>query len=371
MSPSPPSETLEATLRLAMVVGVGPRLRRVLLDRFGTSEKVLRAAPSALRELPGVGSTLCRRILDAERDIDAAEELSFCRQHGIDVLSESDDAYPAMLRQIHDPPAVLFLRGKLEPRDMVSIAIVGTRHATNYGIRQAERLAAGLSRAGFTIVSGLARGIDAAAHRAALSAGGRTLAVLGGGIHQIYPPEHAPLSDEIATSGAVLSEVPPRVPPKSGLFPQRNRIISGLTLGTIVVEAALRSGALITSTHAMEQGREVFAVPGPVDLRTSQGCHRLIRDGATLVENVEDVLEQLGPLIQPTSHEQGQEIRRPSELLLNDQKIVLEAIHSDPILLDDVAVASGLPINRVLSTITVLEVKHLIRRLSGNRVVRS
>jgi DNA processing protein len=252
---------------------------------------------------------------------------------------------------------------------------VGTRHATQYGVAQAERLAGGLVRAGYTVVSGLARGIDAAAHRGALKAGGRTLAVLGSGVLNIYPPEHAQLATEIITHGALLGENPPRSPPLSGAFPQRNRIITGLSLGVIVIEASERSGALISARHAMEQGREVFALPGRVDSRTSRGCHRLIRDGAKLVETIDDVLEELGPLATPTPAARGDNeppIRHPAELQLNEpEKAVLAAVGDEPLTIDEVVVASGLAVQNVLATISVLEMRRLIRRLGGNRVMRN
>ncbi len=195
---------------------------------------------------------------------------------------------------------MLFVRGAIVPRDLLGVAIVGSRHATHYGLKIARQLASGLARPVLTIVSGLARGIDAAAHQGALDAGGRTLGVLGSGVLTIYPPEHVALSEQVIRSGALISEAPLRAAPTTGSFPQRNRLISGLTLGVIVVEAADRSGALITARHAMEQGREVFAVPGRIDERMSRGCHRLIRDGATLVETIDDVLAELGPLAHST-----------------------------------------------------------------------
>jgi len=368
----PMPDSVENILRLAMVSGIGPRTRKLLLERFGSSSAVLQAAPSELREVPGVGPKLCQRIAFAEKEINVAEELEFCHQHDIGILTDDHPNYPRMLSEIHDPPAALFVRGAIQSADMMAVAIVGTRHSTNYGNRQAERLAAGLARAGVTIVSGLARGIDAAAHRGALSAGGRTLAVLAGGVMRVYPPEHEALAADIARRGALLSETPPRFPPKSGMFPQRNRIISGLSLGVIVVEAADRSGALITATHANEQGREVFAVPGPVDLRTSHGCHQLIRDGAKLVEGVDDVLNELGPLIQPTPNQSGKAIHSPAELQLNDQeRAILDAIESQPTSLDQVSLKSGLPIQRVLATVSVLEMRRLIRRVSGSLVART
>jgi len=364
-----------AAVRLALVSGVGPIVRQALLERFQTATAVLAASEHELREVKGVGAKLAGAIHRAAEEVDAEEELSFCAAERIEVWLETDPAYPLRLRDIHDPPGVLFLQGTILPADELAIAIVGTRHATAYGLQQAERLAGGLARAGYTVVSGLARGIDAAAHRGALAAGGRTLAVLGSGLSDIYPPEHAGLAKEIAASGAVLSEQPPRVPPLSGAFPQRNRIISGLSLGTIVVEADIHSGALITARLASEQGREVFAVPGRVDNRMSHGCHRLIRDGAKLVESVDDVLEELGPLASParlpSESDDGREIRHPVELQLNPQEqAVLAAIGDEQSLIDDVIVRSGLPVPRVLSTLSVLEMRRLVRRVSGNRVQR-
>jgi DNA processing protein len=361
-----------AALRLALVSGVGPITRQALMQRFQTAEQVFRASATELREVKGVGTKLANALLTAERDVDAAEELAYCQSRQIEVLLDTDANYPARLKEIHDPPGVLFLQGEILKLDELAIAIVGTRHATSYGTQQAERLASGLARAGYTIVSGLARGIDAAAHRGALAAGGRTLAVLGSGIENLYPPEHRALADEVRTRGALLSEAPPRTPPLGGAFPQRNRLISGLSLGVIVVEAAERSGALITTTHATEQGREVFAVPGRVDNRMSRGCHKLIRDGAKLVQDVDDVLEELGPLAQPSKREDGLEIRHPIELQLNPQEqAVLQAIGDELCVIDDVIVRSGLPVPRVLSTLSVLEMRRLVRRVSGNRVQRA
>jgi len=359
-------------VRLALVSGVGPRHRQDLLARFGTPAAVLAANSAELESVGGIGPKIAARIRAARVEIDAEGELALSAEHGIDVLTETSDGYPRPLVQIHDPPGVLFRRGAYLAQDELAIAIVGTRHATRYGVQQAERLAGSLARAGFAIVSGLARGIDAAAHRGALAAGGRTIAVLGSGLLNIYPPEHEALAHDVAESGCLLSESPPRMVPISGAFPQRNRIISGLSLGTIVVEAAARSGALITARHAYEQGREVFAVPGPIDSRLSRGCHALIKDGAKLVESIDDVLAELGPLAENIEREDGSTIAQPAELLLNDiEQQVLQAIDSSPISLDEVASGCGLPIHRVLSTVSVLEVRRLVRRVSGTQVVRA
>jgi DNA processing protein len=365
------AEELVDSVRLALVSGVGPLLRKALLERFGSPAAVLAAARDELQCVDGIGPKIAARIIAARDEVDAEGELELAAEHGIDVLTETDAQYPRPLRQIHDPPGVLFRRGKL-PQDELAVAIVGTRHATRYGLAQAERLAGSLARTGFTVVSGLARGIDAAAHRGALAAGGRTIAVLASGLLEIYPPEHEKLADEVAEGGYLISEAPPRMVPISGAFPQRNRVISGLSLGTIVIEAPERSGALITARHAYEQGREVFAVPGPIDSRMSRGCHSLIKDGAKLVESIDDVLAELGPLAENVEREDGTILQRPAELVLNEiEQKVLAAIDGAPTSIDVIAAASKLPIHRVLSTISVLEMRRLIRRTSGTLVTRS
>jgi DNA processing protein len=305
------------SLRLSLVSGVGPLLRKALLDRFSSPAAVLAAAKDELQCVDGIGPKIAARIVAARDEIDAEAELQLAAENGIDVLTDTDSDYPRLLKQIHDPPGVLFRSGEGLAQDELAVAIVGTRHATRYGLAQAERLAGSLARTGFTVVSGLARGIDAAAHRGALAAGGRTIAVLASGILEIYPPEHEKLADEVAASGYLVSEAPPRMVPLSGAFPQRNRVISGLCVGTIVVEAPDRSGALITARHAYEQGREVFAVPGPVDSRMSRGCHALIKDGAKLVETIDDVLAELGPLAEKIQRDDGTQLQQPAEVLLN------------------------------------------------------
>jgi DNA processing protein len=366
------TDELVDAVRLALVSGVGPRHRQDLLARFGSPAAVLAASVGQLQEVSGIGPKIAARIAAANDEVDAEAELELAAEHGIDVLTEADEAYPRLLRQIHDPPGVLFRRGTFAAQDELAIAIVGTRHATQYGLRQAERLAGGLARVGFTVVSGLARGIDAAAHRGALAAGGRTIAVLASGLLNVYPPEHEQLAIDVAASGCLLSEAPPRFEPIAGAFPQRNRIISGLTVGTIVVEAANRSGALITARHAYEQGREVFAVPGPIDSRLSHGCRALIKDGAKLVQTIDDVLAELGPLAEHIERADGTVVAQPAELLLNElEQLVLQAIGCVPTSIDAITAASGLPVHRVLSTLSVLEMRRLVRRVSGTQVVRA
>jgi DNA processing protein len=365
------AEAFRASLLLALIPGVGPRTRATLLEHFGNPQAVLDAATCELRDVPGIGRRLCDRIRAADCEIDVDREIRVCQDNDIAIVMELDARYPRLLREIPDPPAVLFCQGQWESRDQLSMAIVGTRHATHYGRRQTERLSRGLARTGLTVVSGLARGVDGAAHRAALETGGRTIAVLGSGLLNVYPPEHTKLAQAIRQSGVVVSELPPFQKPMSGTFPQRNRLISGLSLGVLVIEAAKRSGALISASHAAVQGREVFAVPGPADSKLSWGCHQLIRDGAKLVQNVEDVLDELGPLVEAVPGTNGDNIHHPAELNLNAQeRQLLNAIRCEPTAIEELVVATGLPIQRVLSTISVLEVRHLIRRVSGIYVVR-
>jgi DNA processing protein len=374
-------ESFLAHVRLACVPGVGSVARQRLLERFGSPQGVFAASPSELAGVPKVGRKLAQLIPEFAMSSVAEETLELCRRRGVEILVEGGPGYPRLLSQIPDPPGMLFVRGRLEPCDALAVAIVGSRHATAYGRRVAHQLAGGLARAGYTIVSGLARGIDHAAHRGALDAGGRTLAVLGSGVLEIYPPEHADLAVEVVRQGALMSEAPPLSAPQAGAFPSRNRIVSGLTLGTVVVEAADRSGALITARLAGEQGREVFAVPGPIDSRTSRGCHRLIRDGAKLVETVDDILEEFGPLFEKAVAADGREVQSPAELRLDDvERTVLAALDGQladagggaaSVDLDELVAASGLAVSRVLAAIGVLEARRIARRLPGNRVARA
>ena len=373
MEPAPSDDHLADLVLLTMVPGVGPHTFQALLERFETPTRVLDARLGDLRDVPGVGPRLAEKIQQARQELDCAGEIELCRKAGVSLIARGGPCYPQPLEEIPDPPALLYARGVFEPRDQLAIALVGSRRCTTYGTRVAERLAGALARTGFTIVSGLARGIDAAAHRGAIKAGGRTIAVLANGLGQIYPPEHAELAEEVAGSGVLLTELPMRQGPLAGLFPQRNRIISGLSLGVVVVEAAPRSGSLSTAAHAMEQNREVFAVPGPVDSLASRGCHRLIRDGARLVETVDDILEELGPLAREVRAAPDEPaVRHPAELALSDQeRSLLGQLESQPSGVDELIVRTGLTASQVLATLSVLELKRLVRRLPGHQFVRA
>ncbi|MCL4145207.1 UNVERIFIED_CONTAM: hypothetical protein GTU68_043246, partial [Idotea baltica] len=277
-----------------MLPKIGPRTLVALLDHFGSAQAVLAAPGPALAQVPGVGPKLIHTIRTAHHHVDLEGLLKWCDENDSDILVQGTSQYPARLNDLPDAPPMLFVRGDITTDDQLAVAIVGTRHATHYGLKQAERFGYALAKAGVTVVSGLARGIDAAAHNGALNAGGRTLAVLGSGLGQIYPSEHEGLAKAVAADGAVISEYAPDAKPRGGMFPQRNRLIAGLSLATLVVEAPDRSGALITARMAGEQGREVLALPGNVTSRASRGCNQLIRDGATLVQTVDDILESLG-----------------------------------------------------------------------------
>ncbi len=360
-------------LRLTMVPGVGPHTLGALIAHFRSAGRVLAASRAKLRDVAGIGPKLADNIADAAQHIDAQAELDLCRQQGARLLAQTDPEYPPLLKDIPDPPSLLYIKGRLDPRDQLAIAVVGSRRSTPYGERTAERLASALARTGFTVVSGLARGIDAAAHRGALKSGGRSIAVLANGLASIYPPEHVDLARALTESGGIVSEMPMRQSPLAGLFTQRNRIISGLCLGVVVVEATPRSGSLSTARHAMEQNREVFAVPGPVDSLSSRGCHRLIRDGARLVETVDDVLEELGPLSREIRAAPDEPpVRHPAELALSDsERDLLGHLGDEPTGVDELIGRTQLTASQVMATLSVLELKRLVRRLPGHRFVRA
>lgn len=299
------------------------------------------------------------------------------------VLPLEDERYPERLRTISDPPPVLYCDGLPEPEDRLAIAVVGARQATSYGIRVTEALARDLSYLGFTIVSGMARGIDAAAHRGALAARGRTIAVLGCGLDVVYPPEHDRLRAEIARSGSVMTEFPPGTRPLASHFPRRNRILSGLALGVVVVEAAEGSGSLITARLALDQGREVFAVPGPLDAPLSRGPHGLIKQGAKLVETVEDIVEELLPQLEGAAARPSRRPTPPNSLpgleevaglnlsdLSADEKCVLAFMTREPMTIDALTESAGLPAPIVAGALLELELKEVVRQMPGQRYYR-
>ncbi len=351
-----------ALLRLAYLE-LPPRRLLSLLEHLDNPEEIFNASRHELLRIEGMTESAAARILNAPEL--SAEAWDRWRQSGAHILTWRDDEYPVSLREIEDFPPLLFVRGSLHEKDRFAIAIVGTRKPTAYGRNVAERLARELSRYGLTIVSGGARGIDTSAHVGALRAGGRTLAVLGCGVDVAYPPESASLFDRIASQGAVLSEYPPGVDPDAWRFPARNRIVSGLSLGVLVIEAPSDSGALITATHALEQGKPVFAVPGNIDTGHSAGCHRLIKDGAVLVDNVEDIVRALGIASEPPPE------RNVSAVQLTPvQQEVLRALSLVPKHVDVLADELNLPVAQLNAELLILEMHNLVRRQPGNTYVR-
>ena len=360
-------DRLRATLRLHLAEGVGALLFRRLIEAFGSVEGVFSSTPGRWREIEGVGEKTCRAI-QAVTDEQIDAELAEAQRRGVQVLCQDDEGFPAALKTIHDCPPVLYVRGRLEPADAVAMAVVGARRCTYYGLEQGERFGQLLGRAGFTVVSGGARGIDAAAHRGALAASGRTIAVMGCGLSRTYPRENADLFERIVAdgAGAIVSELPMAVDVKGENFPKRNRIISGLSLGVLVVEAARRSGTLITARMAGQQGRDVFALPGRVDSPTSQGTNELIRGGATLVGGLDDILAQLGRVgsvmtpPQPTA-EQRIAAAGPDE---TEQKL-LDALGDGALGLDEVVRRTGLETGKVAAGMTMLAIKGLVAQRPG------
>jgi len=347
------------------VRGIGPARLRALLDTFGSVQGAWEARADALREV-GLDRRSLGNLLQAREELDLVAEMAKVERQGVEVLTWDDPRYPARLMAINDPPPVLYIRGDLRPDDDWAVAIVGTRQASAYGKEAARVLATDLVRAGVTIVSGLARGIDAQVHRAALEAKGRTLAVLGSGVDIIYPWENSKLAEEIVGHGALISEYALGTQPEANNFPPRNRVISGLSRGVIVVEAGEQSGALITADFAADQGRDVFAVPGSIFHRGSQGTNRLIRDGATPVLSANDVLEALNLTAVPQQVEAQMLFPTdPTEALLLDQ------LAEDPVHVDEVSRATGLPIAAVTSTLALMELKGLVRQAGGMSYVRA
>jgi DNA processing protein len=348
-------------LALRMVRGVGNVTYRELLTAFGSPEAALHASAGALIGA-GVHAEVARAITSFDQWRAVEAELHKIARTGVRLVTRLDTEYPENLTHLHDPPPFLYVRGSLIPEDRLAIAIVGSRFSSAYGRGVARDLARGLTEKGVTVVSGLARGVDVEAHRATLEAKGRTIAVLGSGVDVIYPSEHRSLAADIPSQGAVLSEFPLGSKPDAVHFPYRNRVISGLALGTVVVEAAENSGSLITARFALEQNREVFAVPGVITSVRSRGPHKLIKDGAKLVENVEDILQEIAPGLTRTPSAQAMELTPPLE---PHEASLLRLFEHDPLHVDLLIAKSGLTPARVLEVLLELELKGLVTQLPG------
>ncbi len=369
----PVPDVVRDHLTLALVPGLGPKLTAALLDRFGSAAAARQATAAQLRTIPHIGDKTAAEMATALRAVDVRRELELIEAFGVTPVPLGDAAYPPPLLPLSTAPPLLYFRGAWIDADANAVGIVGSRACTGYGKRVAAEIARGLARAGVTVVSGLARGIDGAAHRGALEAGGRTIAVLAGGLSSIYPPEHTELADEVASAGAVVTETPMTVAPQPGMFPARNRIISGLSRGIVVVEANIKSGALITVGHALEQGKEVFAVPGPTDSPASAGCLELIRKGARLVRNAADILDDLKGIatpewkrapsaqpmlfVEPPPPQPGN--LEPTQQAVWDQLATKR--HADELARD-----TGLGAGELAKALMQLELKRLARRLPGN-----
>lgn len=364
-------------LALNLVPGLGPRLTAALLRHFGSAAAIRSATANDLLQAPKIGQKLSADFAAAISTVDVDAECGLIERHGIRLLVQGFSGYPESLAEITGAPHILYTRGTLTPADRKAVAIVGSRGCTPYGKRVTDQLASALSRAGYTIVSGLARGIDGVAHSAALKAGGRTIAVLAGGLSRIYPPEHADLAAAVEQNGALISEAPMAAEPLPQMFPSRNRIISGLARAVVVVEANDRSGSLITARHAAEQGRDVFAIPGPVDSPASAGCLKLIRDGATLARHADDVLEGLEKM--ESSAESlfdivenaitPAEVATPPDLEDTPRRIwefLAGGAHPG----DSIAQELGLAVPELSRSLMQLEMKRIVRRLPGNRYER-
>jgi len=366
-------DSREALVALNLIEHVGPVRARQLLEHFGDAAKILSASKHQLLHVRGIGEETAESIASWEKSVHLAAEMKRITDSGCEIVVQSDTHYPELLREIYDPPTVLYVKGKLLPKDKNGVAMVGSRMTTHYGIEVARKLAYQLAYTGVTVVSGGARGIDTAAHQGALSGKGRTICVLGTGIAIVFPPENGELFERIAANGAVISQFPFNRKADKQSFAIRNRIVAGMTLGTVVVEANLTSGALITANFATEYGRQVFAVPGRIDSPRSKGCHELIKKGAKLCEGVEDILSEFEYLFPasnrpPSPNETG--VLPALDLSENEQK-VFGVLDGEEITIDDVIRKCGLPSSAVSVALFSLEMKRLVKQLPGKLFVKN
>lgn len=366
-------DSREALVALNLVEHVGPVRVRQLLEHFGDATAILHASKHQLMQVRGIGDDTAEAISNWEKDVDLSGELKRIGDFGCHILAQSDEDYPESLRQIYDPPIVLYVKGKLTAQDKNAVAMVGSRQTTHYGIEAARKLAYQLAYVGVTVVSGGARGIDTAAHQGALAAKGRTVCVLGTGINLVTPPENNDLFERIAAGGALITQFPFNRQADKQSFPIRNRIIAGMTLGTVVVEADLHSGALITANFATEYGRQVFAVPGRIDSPRSKGCHDLIKKGAKLCESAEDILSEFEYLF-PASNRPpspGETGVLPALTLSENEQKVYDVLSNEESSIDEVIRKSGLLSSAVSVALLSLEMKRVVRQLPGKLFVRN
>jgi DNA processing protein len=360
----------EACIALNMLPTVGPVRLRKLLQVFKEPHQILAAKRTELRKVEGIGSEVADQISNWESTVDLAAELKRVRDFGATVFTQESSSYPRSLREIHAPPIVLYVWGELQERDHHAIGVIGARRTTHYGTESAKKLSYQLAYAGLTIISGLARGIDTAAHQGALAAKGRTIAVIGSGLMKLYPPENAALAEKIRSgNGAIVSEFSMDIEPDRQTFPMRNRIISGWSHGILVVEAGLNSGALITAAQALEQGRSVYAVPGHINAPSAVGSNRLIQQGAKLVMDASDILDDLQILL-PETKPATAPVARPLPPLSDYERRVYDAIDATETSIDNITAKSALPSAAVSSTLLQLELKRLVKQLPGKYFVK-
>lgn len=360
----------QALIALNMIDNLGPVRVRNLTAALGSPDAVFTASALDLRHAEGIGADLAQQIVAQRGQVDPEAEERKAAKLGARIITCEESDYPEQLKTIYDPPIALYVRGTLEKKDKHALGIVGTRHATHYGLSVADKLSYQLAKVGFCVVSGLARGIDTASHKAALKAGGRTIAVLGSALDTLYPPENRELADAIAKQGAVISEYTMGREADRTTFPYRNRVVSGLSAGVILIEAGLGSGALITAADAAEQGRIVFAVPGRIDSPSARGCHQLIKNGARLIEDIDDVLQEFEFLIPPGTKRKTQEELplRPDVPVNANEQAVVRALWKGPLDVDSLARASDLKMQELNALLLGMEMKRIVRILPG-RVV--
>jgi DNA processing protein len=346
------------------VYGIGPARLRTLLEFFGDVEAAWQASADDLIAA-GLGPKTSRALLETRQQVDLDAEAAKVKSLGFEVVTWEDDHYPQRLREIPAPPPVLYVWGEIKPQDRWAVAVVGTRRATAYGKAVAREVASMLAASGVTVISGLARGIDALAHKAALEVGGRTIAVLGSGLDRVYPPEHRHLAESIADAGAVISDYPLGTRPEPKNFPPRNRIISGLAMIVVIVEAGEGSGALITADFAAEQGREVFAVPGEINKRASRGTNLLIQSGARILISPEDVLEALN--LDLVARQEVAALELPED---ETERRVFEALSGEPTHVDDLQASCDLPVAQITASLAMLELKGRVRQVGGMHYIR-
>ncbi|MFQ5900848.1 MAG: DNA-processing protein DprA [Thermodesulfobacteriota bacterium] len=352
-------------LALNSIHGVGKTTFKTLIRRYGSPLKVFETPIEELQERAGIPPRLAKEIKGFKKREEIEEELALAETKGVKILTLNSKSYPNNLLEIYDPPPYLYIKGAIREEDHQAVAVVGARSATSYGKEITKRICRELAAHNITVVSGMARGIDTAAHTGAIEGGGRTIAVLGCGIDVIYPPENSGLFQSITGNGAVISEFPMAAPPLSRNFPMRNRIISGLSLGTVIVEASMRSGSLITARLALEQGREVFAIPGNITSNRSHGTNRLIKQGAKLVENIDDILEELIPQIEGRKNSNPIVDKLPEIALCAEEKGVLETLNHEPKHIDTIIRESRLNSSKVSVTLLNMEIKGIIKGHPG------